>query len=129
MFLNLVLVAGGGAAGAVMRYGLTSLADTVSKSSFPFGTFTVNIIGCFLAGCLSSLIDRYMIDSSARMFLLIGFIGSFTTFSTYMLESYKLIQEKAYFHAFLNISVSTVVGFFFVLCGLLFTRRLLPEIA
>ena len=81
-------------------------------TSFPYGTLIVNLSGCFLIGFFSSLVDdKFFLGPNARILLMTGFCGAYTTFSTYMFETGNLVKEGQVSMAFLNILVSTAVGF------------------
>jgi len=108
-FLNLVI---GGAAGTIARY---LLAGTVYKylgTSFPYGTLVVNASGCFILGILAALADKkFVLGPDARLLLMIGFCGAFTTFSTLIFESDSLVRNGQAMKAFSNILISVVLGF------------------
>lgn len=89
--MNILYVALGSAVGGVCRYGLSQLIGSVCRVVFPLGTFAVNIIGCFIIGLLFGLIDRgFSLSAEVRLFLITGFCGGFTTFSTFAHENYLL---------------------------------------
>lgn len=106
--LRLLLVAVGGAFGAVGRYlvdGWIIAADSV----FPLGTMVINISGSFGLGLFYTLaVDRFAIPTSWRLIIAIGFFGAYTTFSTFSYETFKLIEEGAALMAFLNLALSVV---------------------
>jgi CrcB protein len=117
--MTLVLIAVGGAAGAVSRYLIQGWVEDLAGGRFPWGTFAVNISGSFLVGVVFALaMDRAILSPEIRVPLMIGFIGSYTTFSTLMLESWRLVEEGDMVFALGNIVVSVVVGMTAVIAGL-----------
>ncbi len=110
MIRQLVAVALGGAAGAVMRWLMASGIQKMAGGAFPWGTFAVNALGSFMLGFLFVwLIERSTASDLLRLALTVGFMGAFTTFSTYSLESVRLLQEGAFSLAFGNIAGQVVV--------------------
>ncbi|MDQ6815138.1 MAG: fluoride efflux transporter CrcB [Bacteroidota bacterium] len=98
MKLNIILIAIGGALGSVLRY-LTSLyvSRQFTVFSFPYGTFTVNVIGCFIIGVLYGLSERSQwLSQPGRLLLITGFCGGFTTFSAFAYENAKMLQQTHY---------------------------------
>ena len=92
--MALVLIALGGAAGVVSRYLLQGWVDGLAGGRLPWGTFAVNISGSFVLGVVFALaIDRAVLSPEVRVPLMIGFISSYTTFSTLLLESWRLVEE------------------------------------
>lgn len=123
-FIKVSFIAAGGAAGAVARYlvNISPLANVFDK--FPLPTFLVNVSGSFLIGFLLILLtDKVEINDNLRMAIIVGFIGAFTTFSTFEMEIYGLIREKLLLTAFLYLLLSVVVGFFGLAAGVLLARR------
>ncbi|MFA5063113.1 MAG: fluoride efflux transporter CrcB [Candidatus Omnitrophota bacterium] len=108
-FLNLVI---GGAAGTIARYLLAGFVYRVAGTSFPYGTLIVNASGCFILGILASLADKkFVLGPDARILLMIGFCGAFTTFSTLIFESDNLVRNGQAIKAFSNILISVILGF------------------
>ena len=119
---NIILVATGGAAGAILRYVLTNLSKTVFMSSV-YGTLSVNIIGCFFIGYLiTSDFSKNINENFFKFFLIIGLLGSFTTFSAFSLEVVDLIISKKILIALIYISISILVCILFVYLGMLVNK-------
>lgn len=102
---KLFIIGMGGFIGSVLRYLAGGVVQTISKSmSFPFGTFFVNVFGCFLIGLLAYLSEsRGLFSDSSRAFVFIGILGGFTTFSTFSNETFNLIKDGETFLALVNI--------------------------
>lgn len=108
---KLLVVGLGGFVGAVARYGLSGLAHRVSRGTFPVGTLAVNVIGCFAIGVLMALVeDRQSLGPSARVFLTIGLLGSFTTFSTLGHETFEYLRVGDLRLALGNVALNLVLG-------------------
>lgn len=123
--MTLVLIAAGGALGSVARYLVDGwVLDRVS-ASFPFGTLTVNLTGAFALGLLSALtIDRSILPADIRAPVMIGFLGAYTTFSTLMLESWRLVESGDVAWGTLNLVGSAALGIVAVVGGLSLGRLL-----
>ena len=93
MIYKLLAIALGGATGAVVRYLIYYYFDRFHQSDFPWATFIVNLGGSFLIGFLWGLFDRYYISPGLRMFIFIGILGSFTTFSTFAFDILSLTKD------------------------------------
>lgn len=107
MAVNLLLIALGGATGSVLRY-LLQQAWNVDR--FPFGTFAVNVLGCFLIGILWAQTNSHAMREEGRLLLATGFCGGFTTFSAFSYEGNRLLGEGKIFVFFLYTSASVVAG-------------------
>jgi fluoride exporter len=108
--LKYLLIGTGGFIGSVLRYWTSVNAYKVFGEKFPYGTFAVNVIGCLLIGFIAEVSEnRFLISPEIRTFLMIGFLGGYTTFSTFGYETFMLIQDKDYVTAFLNVLLSIVV--------------------
>ncbi|MBL8183472.1 MAG: fluoride efflux transporter CrcB [Blastocatellia bacterium] len=121
---KIVFIAFGGAFGAVSRYllNISPLANIFDK--FPFPTFFINVSGSFLIGfLLIVLTDKVEISDNLRMGVIVGFLGAFTTFSTFEMEIYGLIKERFFTTAFLYLVLSVVVGFAGLLAGVWLARK------
>ena len=120
--LNIIFVATGGAAGAILRFILTNFSKTLFTSSI-YGTLTVNIIGCFLIGYLvTSDFSKNINENFVKFFLIIGLLGSFTTFSAFSYEVVNLIISKKILIAFIYISISIFVCILFAYFGMLINK-------
>lgn len=102
----------GSLAGGFARYYLAGFIYRLLGTSFPYGTLVVNLIGCFLIGFLATLAEeKFLLEPNARLLLMVGFCGAFTTFSTFMLETANLMKDGQTFQAFLNLLASVILGF------------------
>lgn len=123
--MPLVLVAIGGASGAVTRYLIDGLVAARAAGAFPWGTLVINLSGSLLLGLLFALaIERGILPPSVRAPLMIGFLGAYTTFSTLMLESWRLWEGGALGLALVNAFGSVVLGLVAVFVGLTIGRAL-----
>lgn len=106
---NYLLVFAGGGIGAAARYWLSGLVYQRLGSEFPSGTLLVNVFGCFLIGFLMSVFeDRFILYPSLRIFLTIGILGGFTTFSGFSFETMALLRDGELFYASANVLLSVV---------------------
>lgn len=110
-------VALGGALGALSRYGAGRLVAHLFAPSFPWATWTVNLAGCLLIGMTVPLFGRLNGFEEARFFLVVGFLGSFTTFSTYCLDTVALWGSDRGLFALANVAGSVVCGLVLVAVG------------
>ncbi len=109
----------GGFCGAILRYIISGHIQNLSQSiSFPHGTLAVNVAGCFLMGLLYYLAEMRMgITAEMRLSLMIGFLGSFTTFSTFANETTNLLESHRIFIALINVSAQIFLGISGILLG------------
>jgi CrcB protein len=108
----------GGAAGALVRYGLDRLIEHHVVTVFPWSTFTINVTGCFLAGlAVAALVDRHDPPAWVRTGVVVGFLGGYTTFSTFAQESRDLFAGGHISLAVVNATASVVVGILAVAAG------------
>ena len=123
--MKLLVLMGGGALGTLFRYIISGLPHRYTETVFPWGTLLVNISGAFLIGLIWGVFEERGISPNIRIFIFIGILGGFTTFSTFALETMNLFKEGAVKLAFLNIlannllSIVLVFGGFFLAKGLL----------
>jgi CrcB protein len=123
--MDLVLVGIGGFAGAIARRVMDLWVSDRAGSAFPFGTLVINLSGSFLLGLLFAwATERDVLPASIRGPVLIGFIGAYTTFSTWMLESWRLVEDGAWGLAVLNLAGSVALGLVAVVAGLALGRSL-----
>jgi len=109
---NFMIIGIGGFIGAVARYGLALWIGQRWGRSFPLGTFVVNVSGSFLIGLLMTLMaERFAMNPQWRLLLVVGFLGAYTTFSTFEYETGALLKDGEWAFAMLNIILSVVVGF------------------
>ncbi len=122
--LKLLFIALGGAAGTLLRYGISGLGYGLSNGIFPLGTLLVNLSGSFAIGFLWGLFEGANISPVLRTTIFIGILGGYTTFSSFALESFNLFREGEYKTALINILASNIFGIGlaiggFILAGLL----------
>jgi CrcB protein len=111
MIQKLLLLMLAGAMGTLARYGLSGLVQRMAGADFPWGTVAVNLTGCFLAGLAWTLAEyRLDIGGQTRAILLIGFMGAFTTFSTYVFETSAFLRDAEWLRAFGNVALQNVIG-------------------
>jgi CrcB protein len=121
--VTLILVGIGGFFGAVARYLVDGWVSQATGGSFPYGTLVINISGSFVLGILFGLtVERAVLPAEIRAPLMIGFLGAYTTFSTWMLESWRLAEGGALVAAAMNIGGSVVLGLAAVFAGLVVGR-------
>ena len=106
--VNLLWVGLGGAVGSAGRYAVALFVQRTSGSLFPWGTMTVNVLGCLIIGFLSVRFEAVMIAPRYRLALLVGALGGFTTFSTFSLETMQLFEARQALRAGVNV-VATVI--------------------
>jgi fluoride exporter len=104
-------VASGGAAGALARFGVDSLIERRVDSLFPWSTFAINMSGCFLNGLLvAAVVDALGAPAWMARGLIVGFLGAYTTFSTFGAETYELTEMRQWALAVANVAGSAAVG-------------------
>ncbi|MEO1534479.1 MAG: fluoride efflux transporter CrcB [Planctomycetota bacterium] len=126
-FAAISLIALGGAAGAICRYLITSSLGVVSDGGprFPWGVLAVNLFGCPLIGVLAAVLMSRPTDDRLRFLLITGFLGSFTTFSAFGLDTFELLKANAMGLALANIAASVVGGIALAAIGWTVTQRLI----
>ncbi|GGB90906.1 putative fluoride ion transporter CrcB [Marinobacterium zhoushanense] len=120
--IHWILVALGGAVGAMGRYWVSGVLNN-AEHKLPLGTLTVNVLGSFLMGvCFVLVLERAKLSPEMRPLLMTGFMGAFTTFSTFSLEAVALIQEGHIMSALIYISLSLLLCLAALYAGLVLTR-------
>ena len=108
--MNWLLVACGGAIGASLRYGV-SLFIIPSYAGFPWATWIINIVGCLFAGIFFAMSMKYsVLQNEARLFLMVGILGGFTTFSSFGLDNFQLLRDDQIMLAGLYVISSLIIG-------------------
>lgn len=121
---RILAIAAGGACGAVARYLINVSPLQNLFKPFPFPTFFINITGSFLIGFLLIVFtDKFTVNENWRYALMVGFLGAYTTFSTFELEIWALIKDNQFLAAFLYLFLSVAVGFVGVAAGVALGRR------
>ena len=122
---QVIAIAVGGAFGSVLRYGLSTWVHTLVGRSFPFGTLAVNVLGCLAMGILFVLLVERMGESAVwRAGLLIGVLGGFTTFSSFSIETFNLIEQGSLVKAAGNMAASLFLCLGATWLGVLLARQL-----
>ena len=116
--LSIVSIGLGGALGAISRFLLSTLVNNSHNTGFPYGTMTVNLIGSLLIGILWGIFEHFnILPVAARLFLITGFLGAFTTFSTFSLEIHGLITKTQLHLGLIYALISLVGGLMLVFVG------------
>ena len=117
--IRIVLVGVGSLVGGVLRYGLSTWVHRVLDNPwFPYGTLAVNVLGCLVIGFLAGLAEtRMAFTSEARLFLFVGILGGFTTFSSFALETFSLARDTQNVGALMNIGLQLILGLLAVWIG------------
>jgi fluoride exporter len=124
---HLGLIALGGSLGALARHYSYSLAEKLFGTSLVWGTFIVNWIGAFLIGVFFVLLEKTILPGNAKSFLIVGFLGALTTFSTYSIETYHFIRQANWPMTAISILGNNVISIAAVFAGVQITRLLLSR--
>lgn len=116
------MIALGGAAGALARYQVAAIVQARVPAGFPWGTFIVNVSGCFIMGIVMTLLTERLAHGNWRYLVPIGFIGAYTTFSTFEFETFRAVSERAFAIAAANVAASVVVGYLALWAGVVIAR-------
>lgn len=116
---NILLVGIGGFIGSALRYTVSGYVQQATKSvGFPYGTLTVNLLGCFVIGFLAQFAEnRGLFTSESRLFVFVGILGGFTTFSSFGNETLNLARDGQMMSALANIGGNVIIGLFAVWLG------------
>ena len=112
----------GGAVGALLRVWVSSGIYLLFGRDFPYGTLSVNVVGSFLMGLLSVILTQKIPNETLSALLLVGFLGAFTTFSTFSLETLNLLQQGAFFKAGLNVLLNVLLCLVAIWLGMFTTK-------
>ena len=120
---NIIVIGLAGLAGTLARYWLSSVIDSRTGASFPFGTLVVNLIGCFIIGFLFyAFADEFVIHPAIRSAVFVGLLGGFTTFSSFGIQTFTLLENGQVLWAALNILLSNIGGLMLVWLGYILSR-------
>lgn len=123
--LKIGLIAAAGGLGTLGRYWLQGAVQKLAPATFPYGTLAVNLTGCFAFGFVWSLAEeRFAIGPQTRTVLLVGFMGAFTTFSTFAFETLQQLRGAELLYAAANVAAQVVLGVALVYCGMLTARAI-----
>jgi CrcB protein len=122
--IRYVLVLVGGGAGALARYIAASAIMARFGGRFPLGTLAINVTGSFLIGFLMTMLtERFHFDPKWRLFLVVGFLGGYTTFSSFGWETYTAVRDGSLRTGMLNVVLSVTLGYIAVWLGVMLARR------
>jgi CrcB protein len=120
---DILFLAFAGALGALSRYGLGGLAQRVAGTGFPYGTLLVNILGSLIIGYIMQVsLNSDIIPRSLRVIVTVGFLGAFTTFSTFSYETARFLEDGAWLSCFINIAANVGLSILATLAGMLLGR-------
>jgi fluoride exporter len=117
-----VMLAIGGALGAIARYQVAAIVQARYPVGFASGTFVVNISGCLVMGVVTTLMSERLVHPNWRFLIPIGFIGAYTTFSTFELETYRALTDGAWLIGAVNVVASVLVGYAALWLGVILGR-------
>jgi CrcB protein len=125
MFQRIAWLSLAGACGTVSRYCVYELAKKANQAHLPIGTFAVNIIGSFLFGLIYVAAEhKFNFSAETRMILLVGFVGTFTTFSTFAFDTAQMLKAAQWLPAFGNVFGQIALGLLALIAGVLVGRAL-----
>lgn len=123
--VNYLLVGCGGLVGSILRYWLSGAIAHVTKGDFPFGTLVVNVVGCFAIGFFLALgYERFAWRPEIRLFVAVGILGGFTTFSTFSYETISLFRDSSYLPALANAAASLLGCLVATFLGIALARKI-----
>jgi CrcB protein len=128
MIKNLLLVSAGGIFGSCLRYAVSMSANNLVQRLFPFGTLLVNSLGGFMAGVVLGFSSCLWYTKNVQLFVLVGFLGAFTTFSAYNIETINLFFEGKAKLGLLNILLNNILSLVLVFLGFWLTKALFLKV-
>ncbi len=128
--IKFLAVGAGGFIGSICRYLIGLLMLWLTRSHwFPFGVFVANMFGCLLIGFLFALFEHlHVMNTTLRLFVFMGFLGGFTTYSSFALDTWQLANQNHVFAAMINVGVQIVLGLFAVWLGMVIAKLMVGEI-
>jgi CrcB protein len=123
--LRFFIIGLGGAIGTILRYVMGGLDYRFSSGVFPISTLVVNVTGSLVIGFLWGIVDRFAISPNIRLFVFIGILGGYTTFSTFSFETFNLMRDGEYRIAIFNITLSVVLSVGAVFAGYIASKMLM----
>jgi fluoride exporter len=123
--LRFFIVGLGGAIGTILRYIIGGLDYRFSSGVFPVSTLVVNVTGSLIIGFLWGIVDRFEISPNLRIFIFIGILGGYTTFSTFSIETFNLMRAGEYRIAFINSGLSVILSIGAVFSGYIASKMLM----
>jgi CrcB protein len=122
---QLIFIAAGGAIGALMRFGVSNGIHALFGRGFPYGTLTANVLGSFLIGIFYiALVERLSLGPEWRALIIIGLLGAFTTFSSFSLETFNLVENGELIKAVLNVFANVLICLIATWIGILLAREI-----
>ncbi len=116
---NAFIVGVGGFFGAISRYIVSNYITKIIPHDFPWGTFTVNLIGSLIMGFLFGLVRKeFLTNEEMKLIFMVGFLGSFTTFSSFALDNFKLLNSSSYSLSVINMGAQNIAGVLLALLGI-----------
>ena len=126
---NIFFLVVAGALGTLSRYGLGGLTQRLSGAGFPYGTLVINTLGCFAIGLIMQIaLSTDLMSPAVRIAATIGFLGAFTTFSTFSYETVRFLEDGAWISAVLNIGSNVGIGLLATFSGMLLGRAIMGGI-
>ncbi len=126
--IKLLYILIGGAIGTYLRYAVSGYSYKLFDWLFPIGTLVVNLIGSFTIGLIWGLFESSSLSPNIRVFLFIGILGGFTTFSTYMLETLNLYRDGEVKMAIFNLLANNIFGLIMVILGFFLSKLLIGHL-
>jgi CrcB protein len=124
-----LLLAGAGALGSLSRYGLGGLIQRLAGAGFPYGTLVINVLGCLAIGFIMQIgLNTNVMSATTRVTITVGFLGAFTTFSSFSYETVKLLESGEWSSAILNMGSNLGLGILATTFGILIGRAVLGGI-